>query len=48
VLIGFGAMGSGGAALAVGNVLIVGTALVLAAMSLSSTWFTFRDTFDPN
>ncbi|QNK65639.1 BPSS1780 family membrane protein [Variovorax sp. PAMC26660] len=48
VLIGVGAMGSGGAALAVGNVLIVGTALVLAAMSLSSTWFTFRDTFDPN
>jgi hypothetical protein len=29
-------------------VLIIGTALVLAAMSLSSTWFTFRDTFDPN
>jgi hypothetical protein len=48
VLIGVGAMGSGGAALAVGNVLIVGTALVLAAMSLCSTWFTFRDTFDPN
>jgi hypothetical protein len=37
-----------GAAVAVGNILIVGTALVLAAMSLSSTWFTFRDTFDPN
>jgi hypothetical protein len=31
-----------------GNMLIVGTALVLAAMSLSSTWFTFRDSFDPN
>ena len=48
LLIGVGALGSGGAALAVGNVLIVGTALVLAAMSLSSTWFTFRDTFEPN
>ncbi|MGJ7553301.1 BPSS1780 family membrane protein [Variovorax sp. RB2P76] len=48
LLIGVGALGSGGAALAVGNVLIIGTALVLAAMSLSSTWFTFRDTFEPN
>jgi hypothetical protein len=48
VLIGVGALGAGGAAVAVGNILIVGTALVLAAMSLSSTWFTFRDTFDPN
>ncbi|AVQ81385.1 MULTISPECIES: BPSS1780 family membrane protein [unclassified Variovorax] len=48
VLVGVGALGAGGAALAVGNILIIGTALVLAAMSLSSTWFTFRDTFDPN
>ena len=45
VLVGVGAA-AGGAAL-VGNVLIVGSALVLAAMSLSSTWFTFRDSFDP-
>ncbi|HWT21372.1 MAG TPA: BPSS1780 family membrane protein [Variovorax sp.] len=45
VLIGVGAA-AGGAAL-IGNVLIVGSALVLAAMSLSSTWFTFRDSFDP-
>jgi hypothetical protein len=46
VLIGVGAA-AGGAAL-IGNVLIVGSALVLAAMSLSSTWFTFRDSFDPS
>ncbi len=26
----------------------VPVALVLAAMSLASTWFTFRDSFDPN
>jgi hypothetical protein len=48
VLIGVGAVGGGAAAAAIGNVLIVGTALVLAAMSMSSTWFTFRDSFDPN
>jgi hypothetical protein len=45
VLIG---VGGGGAAAAMGNILIVGSALVLAAMSMSSTWFTFRDSFDPN
>lgn len=48
VLIGVGALGAGSGAAALGNVLIIGTALVLAAMSLSSTWFTFRDSFDPN
>lgn len=48
VLIGVGSVGGGGAAAAIGNVLIVGSALVLAAMSMSSTWFTFRDSFDPN
>lgn len=48
VLIGVGAVGGGAAAAAIGNVLIVGTALVLAAMSMSSTWFTFRDSFDPS
>lgn len=37
-----------GSAAFLGNMLIVGSALVLAAMSLSSTWFTFRDSFDPN
>jgi hypothetical protein len=47
VLIGVGG-GGGGAAAAMGNILIVGSALVLAAMSMSSTWFTFRDSFDPN
>ncbi len=46
VLIGVGSAVGGGAFL--GNVLIVGSAMVLAAMSLSSTWFTFRDSFDPN
>lgn len=48
VLVGVGALGAGGAAVAVGNILMIGTALVLAAMSMSSTWFTFRDTFNPN
>ncbi|MDQ0571611.1 hypothetical protein QFZ42_003445 [Variovorax paradoxus] len=48
VLIGVGSVGGGGAAAAIGNVLIVGSALVLAAMSMSSTWFTFRDSFDPS
>lgn len=48
VVIGFGAAGGGAGAAAIGNVLIVGMALVLAAMSMSSTWFTFRDSFDPN
>jgi hypothetical protein len=48
VVIGFGAVGGGAGAAAIGNVLIVGMALVLAAMSMSSTWFTFRDSFDPN
>lgn len=43
VLIGVGAAAGAGAMLA--NVLLVGSALVLAAMSLSSTWFTFRDSF---
>jgi hypothetical protein len=48
VLVGVGAVGAGSGATAIGTVLIVGTALVLAAMSLASTWFTFRDSFDPN
>ena len=48
VVIGVGAVGGSAGAAAIGNVLIVGMALVLAAMSMSSTWFTFRDSFDPN
>ncbi|RZL64875.1 MAG: hypothetical protein EOP81_06765 [Variovorax sp.] len=39
------AMGAGGVA-SVGTMLMIGCAMVLAAMSLSSTWFTFRDSFD--
>jgi hypothetical protein len=35
----------GGGASALGGALMIGSALVLAAMSLSSTWFTFRDSF---
>ncbi|WP_077000621.1 BPSS1780 family membrane protein [Variovorax sp. KK3] len=45
VLVGVGAMGMGGGASVIGGALMLGTALVLAAMSLSSTWFTFRDSF---
>lgn len=45
VLVGVGAIGMGGGASAIGGALMVGSALVLAAMSLSSTWFTFRDSF---
>jgi hypothetical protein len=45
VLVGVGAMGMGGGATAIGSALMVGSALILAAMSLSSTWFTFRDSF---
>lgn len=39
------AMGAGAAA-SVGTMLMIGCAMLLAAMSLSSTWFTFRDSFD--
>jgi hypothetical protein len=45
VLVGVGAIGIGGGASAIGGALMIGSALVLAAMSLSSTWFTFRDSF---
>jgi hypothetical protein len=46
VLVGVGAIGmGGGGASAIGSALMIGSALVLAAMSLSSTWFTFRDSF---
>ncbi len=46
VLVGVGAMGMGDGASTIGSALMVGSALILAAMSLSSTWFTFRDSFD--
>lgn len=46
VLVGVGAMGMGDGASTIGSALMVGGALILAAMSLSSTWFTFRDSFD--
>lgn len=46
VLVGVGAVGLGGGATTIGGALMVGSALILAAMSLSSTWFTFRDSFD--
>jgi hypothetical protein len=45
VLVGVGAIGMGDGASAIGSALMIGSALVLAAMSLSSTWFTFRDSF---
>jgi len=45
LLVGVGAIGMGDGASAVGSALMIGSALVLAAMSLSSTWFTFRDSF---
>ena len=48
VLVGVGAMGMGGGAASIGSALMVGSALILAAMSLSSTWFTFRDSFNPD
>ncbi len=46
LLVTVGALGLGGGASTLGGALMVGSALILAAMSLSSTWFTFRDSFD--
>jgi hypothetical protein len=43
LLMALGAMAGGGAAM--GSVMMVGGALVLAAMFFSSVWFTFRDSF---
>ena len=48
VVIGVGSLGSDAGAMAVGNVLMVGTLLALAAMAQASNWFTFRDTFKPD
>ncbi|HEY2255930.1 MAG TPA: BPSS1780 family membrane protein [Variovorax sp.] len=45
VLVAFGAMGVGDGSSAVGGALMIGGALVMAAMFFTSTWFTFRDSF---
>ena len=45
LLVGIGMLSFGDGASVIGTALIFGGALVLAAMSLSSTWFTFRDSF---
>jgi len=45
LLAAFGIFGTGGAA-AAGGALMVGGALVMAAMFFTSTWFSFRGTFD--
>jgi hypothetical protein len=47
LLAAFGVLGMGGGGPStIGGALMVGSALILAAMSLSSTWFTFRDSFN--
>jgi len=45
LLIAIGSMGSGSAVAVVGNALMVGGAMVMAAMFFSSLWFSFRDSF---
>lgn len=45
VMVAIGAMGGGDAASAIGSVLMVGGALVMAAMFFASIWFSFRDSF---
>ena len=45
LMVAVGAMGGGDAASAIGSVLMVGGALVMAAMFFSSIWFSFRDSF---
>lgn len=45
VMMAVGAMGGGDAGSAVGSVLMVGGALVMAAMFFASIWFSFRDSF---
>jgi hypothetical protein len=45
LMVALGAMGGGDAASAIGSVLMVGGALVMAAMFFSSIWFSFRDSF---
>jgi len=48
LMMALGAMGGGEAASAIGSVLMVGGALVMAAMFFSSIWFSFRDSFSPD
>jgi hypothetical protein len=45
LLVAVGAMGAGDGAAAIGGALMIGGALVMAAMFFTSTWFTFRDSF---
>ena len=46
LLVGVGALALGDAASVLGGALMIACALSLAAMPLSSTWFSFRDTFE--
>jgi len=46
LMVAIGAMGGGDAGSAIGSVLMVGGALVMAAMFFSSLWFSFRDSFN--
>jgi hypothetical protein len=46
VLVSVGMLAVGGAASGLGSGLMIGCALALAAMPMSSTWFSFRDNFD--
>jgi hypothetical protein len=48
LLVAVGAMTMADNASMLGGALMIGAALTLAAMSLSSTWFSFRDSFDPD
>jgi hypothetical protein len=45
LLVAVGAMGAGDGAAAIGGALMIAGALVMAAMFFTSTWFTFRDSF---
>ncbi|HYP84549.1 BPSS1780 family membrane protein [Variovorax sp.] len=45
LLMAVGAMGGGDGVGAIGSVVMIGGALVLAAMFFSSVWFSFRDSF---
>jgi hypothetical protein len=46
LLVAVGAMGVGDGASAAGGAVMIGGALVMAAMFFTSTWFTFRDSFN--
>ena len=45
LLVAVGVMGMGEGASAAGGAVMIGGALVMAAMFFTSTWFTFRDSF---